>query len=1706
MKNKGLVHRLFSLLVAVVMLVLALASCTPSLKDPEPSVLSNISFAPQKSDDAGVAYDSGFVITSTVALSQSELEKNLTVEPKLEYTLTKTDDGYLLKPSQPLAENTVYAFTLGTKEGRTRTWAFQTRRAFKIVSTTPMNGSAEVKGYSSIEIKTTHYGVDLSSYFEIAPAVKGNFEIRGYTTVFRPEEGLLPKTKYTVTIKKGLESPFGDILPEDYSFSFTTKSANDYGGYAERPISLYNNYSETFLSTDTPLIELFVSEKYQNAAFTTEVYQFDGSQQYIEAVMDYDKAMREGKPMDSYAYPADKLKRLVTFDSKFIKKTGYSSSGYVVFDKPLDKGWYLVNITAKDGSCSVQKLLQISDVSVYTQSINGETLVWLNSAATGQPVNAAGVGILKLGDKAPAVSGVTDKDGMTVLSTKGFEDAYLIAKVDTENEFADTIPLQEYREPNIDELYYSYIYKDRELYMPTDTIHLWGRLAPRKDGVTVPASLKAALTGGYNESVKPEDIIQSVPVTLQPDGTFNADISFNTLASDWYSLCIIDDAGKVYCSTSTEVYEYQKPLYVCSVSSKKPFYTAQEKVDFTLKTAFFSGTPAPNLTFQTNSLSDELKQVTTDLMGLATLYGNEDKRAVEDHTTWDPYYYSVYLTSNGMENQYYDASGSVLMFPRDTMLQAEKVKNGYRTDVNITTNKVDISKVKTADEVWQNYPKKITGAAVNIPVTVSVYRMDLIKEFAENYYDPLNKKTVPYYTYREQQTLEKQYTVNTINGKATLSDLPNPQSKTQYYRIELSCKDTAGMKVVNSVYLSYYGEFDNDGEIDDLKYYRYANTKEKTQDYRGDYYRWYGWNGSEASYELGETVGIQLLENARPAEAKGTILYTLLQDKIIDRGIVTGQTSFSFTEAEKHLPNVKIAGAYFDGRHIFPVSDCSATFNPKAREVDITVTPDKKDYRPGDKVSLAVEAKDNNGKPVQGELVVSVADEAVFAIAPQYTYPAQELYRSVYYYGVTTFASYVQHSFYANGGGKGGGGGDGVRTDFKDTAFFMPTKTDQNGKATVSFTLPDNLTSWRITAVSVAEAAGKLIAGADISNISARLPLFVSPVYNTTYIEGDDIAFTARAYGDKVVNITPVDFTATVTGGDKVNKELKATNTADEYAQFNFGKLPAGSYKVAFKAQTGGESDAMEVPFTVKQSGVELQVTHEVAPNEVSSLSPLKYPVWLGFYDSQYKDYMKTLNNLLACDGERVDQQVAYEVASRLMRQYAEKDDILPAPEQPNDFSEYQESGGGVRVYSYDSTDVQLTARAAAAAPELFKTQNMIEYFNNFLKSGYGSTTEVSAAIMGLAALKQPVLTDAKSMLKNSGVLLDVDYLYLTAALAYLGDTDAAQKAYDTYIAPSIVTNEAWAYYDVTIHPRAITDEFTGYQQDNGSIAETDSGKSSNLQQDALTQTGANLKRTALTMLISMKLGHGDTEKLLAYIRDNSAYDVATLLEQTAYLQGFVPKTTDTAVVAFNKGLFPTNLELKKSGIRYVPFDKNQLAKANITVKNGSVGIVASYTGVPGNLSAKPSPDITVEKTITPENGGTLKAGELVRVKIKVHMTENAPVGIYNLSEWVPSSLRFDSAVYEKNADGGIWLDAKEGQRLTMYLYRSGLQNSLKGEQPKQKTDYSFTYLARCVTEGDSKIDSTYIVNRASGTVAFTKAGDVISVKSGFKESVTSSK
>lgn len=111
------------------------------------------------------------------------------------------------------------------------------------------------------------------------------------------------------------------------------------------------------------------------------------------------------------------------------------------------------------------------------------------------------------------------------------------------------------------------------------------------------------------------------------------------------------------------------------------------------------------------------------------------------------------------------------------------------------------------------------------------------------------------------------------------------------------------------------------------------------------------------------------------------------------------------------------------------------------------------------------------------------------------------------------------HTFFANSifvhNQKGGGG----RTIFKDTAYWNPkVKTDQSGHARVSFQLPDNLTTWVLSAVGATEETQ---VGQQRTEIVVSKDIFIRPVLPNILRAGDKAVLSAivHNYTDQRANI-----------------------------------------------------------------------------------------------------------------------------------------------------------------------------------------------------------------------------------------------------------------------------------------------------------------------------------------------------------------------------------------------------------------------------------------------------------------------------------------------------------------------------------------------------------------------------------------------------------
>jgi alpha-2-macroglobulin len=156
-----------------------------------------------------------------------------------------------------------------------------------------------------------------------------------------------------------------------------------------------------------------------------------------------------------------------------------------------------------------------------------------------------------------------------------------------------------------------------------------------------------------------------------------------------------------------------------------------------------------------------------------------------------------------------------------------------------------------------------------------------------------------------------------------------------------------------------------------------------------------------------------------------------------------------------------------------------------------------------------------------------------------------------------------------------------LRTNFNALAIFAPSvKTDSGGKATVEVKLPDNLTRYRIMAVSV--DAGKRF-GSGESNLTAKQPLMVRPSAPRFMNFGDKIELPVvvqnQTDNPMTVNVGVRATNATLTngGGRKVTVE---PNDRVEI-RFPVSAEKAGTARFQIAATSGKFSDAAEINLPV---------------------------------------------------------------------------------------------------------------------------------------------------------------------------------------------------------------------------------------------------------------------------------------------------------------------------------------------------------------------------------------------------------------------------------------------------------------------------------------------------------------------------------------------
>jgi len=1610
---------------------------------------SSIRITAEREDTAGLFLDSGFYIHSDRPISIDDID-SIQIIPSTYFTLEERSP-YLIYVdiSETLLPHTVYNVRLMI-DGALASAAFQTRERFRVTWMSPAANRNNVPVNVGIELgfSLPVNAEAILPYFTISPHVGGRFEqIDPLMVVFIPSDQLEHDMTYAVSLNEAFAALSGDIFMGGLEFQFTTQPYF-IPGSVRHTFSHHRNITETFLTDDPITIRLSASNALENREVSVRLYRFAYLDEYMDAG---NRRMQTQSHIDTHG-----LEFISEFEQRLVmNRDMFWNMGFLPLPQNPGEGLYLVDMNicmAEYGGDNLraQKLIQVTDISVYSQTIGGEVLFWLNDAKTGLPIYGADITVTlpllpgTAHDDAPPVTyvGISDQSGIALINTSHEQNrwgSYTIdVRITHENRsFGDFLPLFGRPLPAPSELFYTYVYIDRAAYQPTDTVHFWGIIAPRIYDTAVPETITLAWTDG---GAHPD----GMAIEIGANGVFTGSVSFINHTSTWERLRFEID-GEHLVTVSFSIMEYVKPIYTITIEPDRHFYRVGDNVELTTTVKFFDGTPAAG--------------VDVAVAG-QTVFTGDDGVAVSSipvsrPANWRPTFEWLTVNVGSLEDRTVLRSISYRLFPRDYIMEAGMVTSNDNIYLVIDTHAIDFENVQEFERTRQLYT--LRGNKAEMTGTVVLTEVYFIPERIGEFYCLIHRRVINRYRHNRVERVVWRQDIRTYDGHITL-ELPidaSDTSRSHFVTLNLFAPDgTAFQQTLNAP--GFVG------------WIRPAEVQTR-----------YRFNFPDIS-SIGEEIEVTVTNQDDIKPAIGRILYTVLGDGHLHVG-VTDASSFFLTFAADYVPNVAVVGAFFTGRHIFVISPLiwdwhSSTiwaYRTEDSRLTVNISADNERYMPGDLVTVEIQITDIHGDGVPASFILSVVDEAAFSVMDQWVNPLERLFvrRQIRY---AQFASYIE-PLNDQLGSDAGKDGNLIRDDFVDTAAFIAGTADEYGTATVTFTMPHNLTSWRLTGVAYADnfigTHNVPLAGHNTKNIQSGLPFFINQVMNTRYVSGDNIGITLRAAGTSVGGNDIVTYTVTL-AGEGVNDTQTVYGFAGQVTPVVFAPLPPGVFTITTIAQFEDYFDGIALEIEVVDSLLLTQrrLSGSFLDGDIS-IAPHRFPVDVNLFDLDNSLFFGVAYRLLFSFGDRADSRIVRTLAADVLNDALGTDRYNA--HRGITQSEMQGFGTqGVRLFPFMESETVLTAKAVVAAPHMFSEHNVTQYFTRVLNNAESGFIDSAAALMGLAAYRRPILMETRELFISSlerGNIAIEESLYLATALALLGDFEPALIWYNEVL--------------------------------SGFLSENRNGISFMYGESVL----FNERMTAGTAVLATLLSHADYVGLMRHLLNSNSSFYLPVLELAVYLNrrvssGYVTPSSLTYTLGGREinHIFTANRPL------FLSLGETALHEANFSVSHGDVGFVVNYFGGLDGIYGFPK-GISVETQLSESN---INIGDRVIITTTITFAPGTDVGVYHIRQVVPSGLRFvdawfvayDNHIFPRQDArwrsyripnlGNAPIRFNEGESGVLNFH-IGSASWLEGRMP---TSVTFSFEARAILPGEYVVEATTL-SLAGGETLYRGKRSVIVIE-----------
>ncbi|MBF8280656.1 MAG: hypothetical protein HW383_429 [Candidatus Magasanikbacteria bacterium] len=987
----------------------------------------------------------------------------------------------------------------------------------RVVATQPVSGKTKaVRDRAVIYFNNRIDDEDLKKFVTVTPELKNlNVSFGSF------ESGLFiygrwqASTQYTIAVSKDLTDAYGQHLAEPYTLTFDT---DPYDSDA-----WLQGYSQTGVL----------------AAHLPRVYQV--------------RTMNMTKPVTATLCKVpseDFFLNQNSCDQIGVKQydTAAELNSYKILNLDLDEiagkrapgGFYRLNIAMPDthsrrGSSDTEsRLLAVADTVLTTKvDHGGKLLIWATDMKTGEPVGNLPLEVFTYqtygNDRKfeRIIKGQTDQNGAALLAApEKNNDRTLAVLADGNGHFGvnttgwdDGISpwnfSLDYSYKNLLRRQIGYLYTDRRIYRPDQLVYFKGVIRRDIDAQLQLPDAKEVDVVFTDES---GNNVGTIKAPVSEYGTFHGEFQLNpSMQLGTHTFYVSLEGEQV--SGYFDVREFRRPDFKVTVGTPTDILTSGKAINIPVHSEYYYGAPLSGASVEYT--------VSRRALYFQPLQGEWYSYSERE----DSYCYWYCRSDNDFEN--IKTGTAVLDSNGNFNLNLPSGLTDYKTSatyqVNVTVTDVNKRQVSANSEVnvhkgdfylgirsdysegWSGPKAAFDLVAVNPEGTIHPNLSGTVK-FYKRTWSNVKKEGVngdTFYDWVNTDTLlESKPFIIGLDGKANVSFTPDEGGE---FVAVAETTDDHGRRIAASVSRYVYKGEEGTIRISDDQTMKIIQTK--------------------ADYQVGETA--ELLVQTPFAKAKALVTIereTIREYRVID--LDTNHRTIQIPITGSSVPNIYVSVVTVkgggDGAPELRVGYANLMVNTAGKVLDLKVTPDKAVYRPGNNVTLDVRTRRSDGTGVSAEVSIGVVDERVVALLGAIDKNILGRFWFTRSIGVTTANTLTQliKKVFVETQGDGMGGGKGeespaVRGNFLDTAFWKADViTDGDGRATVNFKLPDNLTSWQILAIG---ATKDTIVGATEAKIITRRDLMVEPLL-PRLMRHDDTAVV----GATVFNNTDRAMTASV--------------------------------------------------------------------------------------------------------------------------------------------------------------------------------------------------------------------------------------------------------------------------------------------------------------------------------------------------------------------------------------------------------------------------------------------------------------------------------------------------------------------------------------------------------------------------------------------------